>query len=145
MLHDADITRQALVKLLKITIFIVQHKWSHTTTYEDFVRFVGENLEEQVLKEYLNTCQHHKNDSYLSTTQQFVEEAGSYIKEMTLNMMKGSDDFTLLLDESTDCNAHSQLALIACIVIDCGIQKKKFGFNQTSQMLLGPDLTTRPF
>ena len=38
--------------------------------------------------------------------------------------MKGSDDFTLLLDESTDCNAHSQLALIARIVIDCGIQNK---------------------
>ena len=38
--------------------------------------------------------------------------------------MKGSDDFTLLLDERKYCNANSQLALIARIVIDCGIQNK---------------------
>ena len=52
-LCEADITEKALEKLMKITVFMVQKHWAHVKNYEDFVRFVGEELEDIVVKEYL--------------------------------------------------------------------------------------------
>ena len=121
-LREAEITREALVKLLRITIFIVQNRWAHTTTYQDFVRFVGGDLGEVVLKQ----TEQHKNATYLSrpTVSEFVKITGQYIKEITIDFMKLQSDFTLLLDESTDCANQSQLALIARVIVDCAIDNK---------------------
>ena len=58
----------ALIKLLRNTVFIVKKHQEHTTTYEDLVRFVGNDLEELVLKEYLQLTENRINASYLSTT-----------------------------------------------------------------------------
>ena len=66
-LKDSEITEQALIKLLRITVFIVQKHWAHTTNYEDFVRFVGTDLQEEVLKSYLEQADSNKNATYLST------------------------------------------------------------------------------
>ena len=39
--RESQITEKALIKLLKITVFVVKKHWAHTYNYEDFVRFVN--------------------------------------------------------------------------------------------------------
>ena len=40
-LAEPNVAHDALLKLLRITVFIVQKCWAHTKNFEDFVRFVG--------------------------------------------------------------------------------------------------------
>ena len=49
----SETTEAALIKMFKITVFIVKKHWAHTTNFEDTVRFIGEDLHEQILSEYL--------------------------------------------------------------------------------------------
>ena len=39
--------------MFKTTAFIVKKHWAHTTNFEDTVKFIGEDLCEQILSEYL--------------------------------------------------------------------------------------------
>ena len=39
--------------MFKTTVFIVKKHWAHTTNFEKTVRFIGEDLHEQILAEYL--------------------------------------------------------------------------------------------
>ena len=50
----------ALIKIFKITIFIVKKHWAHTTNFGDTVRFTGEDLHKQILSEYLKLSESHK-------------------------------------------------------------------------------------
>ena len=50
----------ALLKLLRIIVFIVQKNWAHIKNFEDFDRFIGADLEEEILRKYLKTCQDRK-------------------------------------------------------------------------------------
>ena len=52
--------------MFKITVFIVKKHWVHTTNFEDTVRFIDEDLHEQILSEYLKFSGSHKNATYLS-------------------------------------------------------------------------------
>ena len=56
----------ALITMFEITVFIVKKHWAHTTNFEDTVRFVGEDLHEQILSEYLKLLESLKNATYLS-------------------------------------------------------------------------------
>ena len=116
--HESEITEAALLKLIKITLFLVRQHWAYTVNYEEFVRFVGADLHEQVLEEYLKLSESHKNATYLSpnTVSQFVKIISNWMREETINIIKDSDRFTLLLDESTDEANRSELSLIARIV-----------------------------
>ena len=48
--RESQITEGALIKLLKITVFMVKKHWAHTHNYEDFVRFISFDLANAVLK-----------------------------------------------------------------------------------------------
>ena len=120
---EAEITHDGVLKLLKVTVFIVKKNWAYTQNFESFVRFVGEELEEAVqlpllLKEYLKICEDRKNATYLSSTTvtDFITVISNWIKEKTLSELRDATDFTLLLDESTDEANRSELALIARLV-----------------------------
>ena len=78
-------TEEALIKLLKITVFIIKHHWAYINNYEDFVKFIGNNLQEKVLFEYLKLTQSHKNARYLSkcTVAQFVEVISNWMRKKT--------------------------------------------------------------
>lgn len=123
-LREAEVTRSALKKLLKITVFIVQKKMAHTTNYEDLVRFIGEELEEEVLCEYINFTKLHKNATYLSTSSvtQFINVIGEWIKSKNIAKIRSSEEFTLLLDESADEANRAELSLIARVVDGWEIQ-----------------------
>ena len=97
---------------------MVQQHWGQVNNYEDFVRFVGEELEDLVLNEYLKLAGHHKNATYLSkfTVSKFLEVIGEWIEQETVKKIREADYFTLLLDESTDNANRSELSLIARIV-----------------------------
>ena len=84
---EAEITNDGLLKLLKVTVFIVKKNWAHTQKFESFVRFVVEELEEAVLKEYLKICKDRKNATYLSSTTvtDFITVISNWIKEKTLS------------------------------------------------------------
>ena len=64
--QESQITEEALIKLLKITVLMVKKHWTHTYNYEDFVRFVNFDLGDAVLKEYMTYAESHKNVTYLS-------------------------------------------------------------------------------
>ena len=102
--RESQITEEALIKLWKITVFMVKNHWVHTYNYEDFVRFVSFDLGDAVLKEYMTHAESHKNAIYLSanTVVQFVKVISDWTKEETLEELKQCHNFILLLDESTN-------------------------------------------
>ena len=50
---EGETTQAALIKVFKTTVFIVKKHWAHATNFDDTVRFIGEDLREQILSEYL--------------------------------------------------------------------------------------------
>ena len=48
VLRESDIIEQALIKLLKITVSMVKKHWAHIKNYEDFLKFIGNDLNEKV-------------------------------------------------------------------------------------------------
>ena len=102
-IRDSQTTKLALMELLKITVFIVKKHQAHTTTYEDLIRFVGNDLEETVLKEYLRLIENRKN-AYLLTTSvnTFLNFISNWMKDNTMKMVREQEDFTIMLHEATD-------------------------------------------
>ena len=94
---------------------MVQQHWGQVNNYEDFVRFVGEELEDLVLNEYLKLAGRHENATYLSkfTVSKFLEVNGEWIEQETVKKIREAEYFTLLLDESTDNANRSELSPIA--------------------------------
>ena len=39
--------------MFKTTVFIEKKHWAHATNFDDTVRFIGEDLREQIVSEYL--------------------------------------------------------------------------------------------
>ena len=110
----------AITQLLKIIVFIVRKHWAHTTSYEDFVRFIGNDLGDSVLKEYRTLADSYKNATYITanTVKQFIKIIGEWMNKNTFNESKTCNEFTLLLDESTDEANGSELSLIARMIKD---------------------------
>ena len=101
-LCDSEITQAALIKMFKIIVFNVNKHWAHATNLEDNVRFIGEDLHEQVLSEYLKLSESHKNATYLSqnSVSLFITEISNWMKDETIKKMKEHENYTLLLDEA---------------------------------------------
>ena len=74
--------------MFNITVFIAKKHCTHTTNFEktNFVRFIGEDLREQILSEYLKLSELHKNATYLSQNSVllFITEISSWMKDETL-------------------------------------------------------------
>eukprot|EP00111_Clytia_hemisphaerica_P019691 TCONS_00058113-protein len=115
---ESEITEEALLKLLKITVFMIKKHWAHTYNYKDFVEFVSFDLGDAVLKKYMELAESHKNATYLwtSTVVQLVKVISEWMKEETLEELRNCEDFTLLLDKSTDDSNRSELCLQVRIV-----------------------------
>ena len=109
---------------MKITVLIVRKHWAHTTSYEDLVRFIGNDLGDSVLKEYLTLADSHKNAAYITanTVKQFIKIISEWMKKNTVNELKTCNEFTLLLDESTDEANRSELSLIVRMIRDGKIE-----------------------
>ena len=60
-LKELDITQETLLKMMQITKFFVKKHW------EEFVQFIGVELGQKVIAEYLKYAESHKNPRYLST------------------------------------------------------------------------------
>ena len=114
-LCESEITEAALIKMFKITVFVVKKHWAHTTNFDDTVRFIGEDLHEQILSEYLKLSESHKNATYLFQNLEplFITEISNWMKDETIKKMKEHENYTLLLDEATDESNRSELSLIA--------------------------------
>ena len=117
-LAEANVTQDALLKLLQITVFIVQEIWVHTKNVDDFVRFVGMDLEEEVLKGYLKICHNRKNATHISSTAvtDFIKVINDYVKDKSLTELRNATDFMLMLDQAMDNGNRSELSLIARLV-----------------------------
>ena len=85
-------------------------------------------------------AQSHKNAAYLSANivVQFVKVISDWMKEETLEEIKKYQDFTLLLDESTDESNRSELYLQVRIVKEGKIQNH---FIELLQLRQGDSLT----
>ena len=117
-LCESELTEAALIKIFKITVFIVKKHWAHTTNFEDTVRLRGEDLHEQIFSEYLKLSESHKNATYLlqNSVLLFITEINKWMKDETIKKMKEHENYTLLLDEAADESNRSKLSLIAHVV-----------------------------
>ena len=117
-LCESEITEAALIKMFKITVFIVRKHWAHTNSFEDTVRFIGEDLYEQILSEYLKISESHKNATQLSqsSVSLFITDISNWMKDETIKKMKKHENYTFLLDEATEKSNRSELSLIARVV-----------------------------
>ena len=77
-----------------------------------------------VLKEYLTLTDSHKNATYITanTVKQFIKIISEWMKKNTVNELKTCNEFTLLLDESTDEANRSELSLIVRMIKDGKIE-----------------------
>ena len=82
------------------------------------MRFIGKELHEKVLSEYLKISDSHKNATYLSenSVSLFLREIGNWMKKQTVKEISKQEHYTLLLDEATDESNRSELSLIARVV-----------------------------
>ena len=117
-LCGSEITQAALIKMFKIIVFNVNKHWAHATNLEDNVRFIGEDLHEQVLSEYLKLSESHKNATYLSqnSVSLFITEISNWMKVETIKKRKEHENYTLLLNEVTDESNRFEFSLIARVV-----------------------------
>ena len=116
-----EVNNEAVLnKLLKISVFIIQNGWAHTTKFENFVKFVGNDLEETVLREYLSNAP--KNATYLSTTTitNFIKVISEWIKFQVVSKMQACNEFTVMLDEATDAANRAQLSLHSKVTAENG-------------------------
>ena len=115
---------QALLKLLKKTVFIVRKHWAHTMNYEDVIKFVGIVLKDEVQRSYLEIEYSNKNTAYLSanTANQFMKCINDWMLNQTLCIIRKCCYLTIMLDDSTDESNQLELSLIARIVRECIIE-----------------------
>ena len=128
VIRDSEVTELALEKLLRITVFIVKKHWAHIKNYQDFVKFIGNDLKEHVLEEYLKLCKGRKNATYLSefTVAEFLKLIGEYMENEALKKVRDAEQFTIMLDESTDEANRAELAVIARVVDSNGEVENHF-------------------
>ena len=127
-IHESGVTELALEKLMKITVFMVKKHWAHVSNYNDFVKFIGNDLKDLVLHEYLKLCGDRKNATYLSefTVMKFLKLIGEYMENETLNKVREAEHFTVMLDESTDEANRSELAIIVRLLSSEGSVENHF-------------------
>ena len=82
------------------------------------MRFIGEELHEKALLEYLKISDSHKNATYLSenSVSLFLKEFSNWMKKQTVKEISKQEHYTLLLHEATDESNRSELSLIARVV-----------------------------
>ena len=82
------------------------------------LRFIGEDLHEQILSEYLKLSESHKNATHLlqNSVSLFITEIINWMKDETIKKMKEHKNYTLLLDEAADESNRSKISLIAHVV-----------------------------
>ena len=85
-IKESKIMKQALLKLFRITVFLVSNYLAYTTNYEDFVRSIRNDLKDEVLSAYLEIADANKNVTYLSTNNvtQFLNVISDWMKDETL-------------------------------------------------------------
>ena len=93
---ESEITEDVIIQLLKITVFIVRKYWAHTTSYEDPVLSIGNDLGDSVLKEYLTLADSHKNATYITVNvvKQFIKIISEWMEKNTVNELKTWNEFT---------------------------------------------------
>ena len=89
-IKESEIMEDAIMQLLKITVYIVRKHWVHTTSYEDLVRFIENDLGDLVLKEYLTLADSHKNATYITvnTVKEFIGIISERMKTNMVNELK---------------------------------------------------------
>ena len=116
-IRESEITEEALVMLLEITVFMIKENIAYTHNYEDFVKFIENDLEDKVLSKYLSIAECHKNANVTTNTvKQFVNVINIWMREKTLQTIKSFNYLTFTLDESPDESNRSELSLIFRIV-----------------------------
>ena len=117
-IKESEITEQALLKLFRITVFLVRTHLAHTTNYEDFVQFIGNDLKDEGLSVHLEMADSNKNATCLSkhTVTQSLNVISDWMKDETLSVVKQCDFTTIMLDESTDESNQSEMSLTVQIL-----------------------------
>ena len=69
IIKKAESLEQALIKVIRITEFLLLQHLAHTRSYESFVSFIGCKLKEMVLEEQLKFSKAHKSATYLHKLQ----------------------------------------------------------------------------
>lgn len=96
---------------------MVRKHWGHRTNYEDFVKFVGIDL--NVLCSYLEMAYSNKNTTYLSANNisQFLKCISDWMLNQTLCIIQKCEHLTNMLDKSIDESNWLKLSLIALSLI----------------------------
>lgn len=89
-IKESEIMEDAIMQSLKITVYIVRKPWVHTTSYEDLVCFIDNDLGDLVLKEYLTLADSHKNATYITvnTVKEFIGIISERMKTNMVNELK---------------------------------------------------------
>ena len=88
-------------KLVQIVHFMSRNNLSVKTLYPKFVEFLSSELQEPIIKQYLDTCA--KNATYISheTCDSLIYSINKYFLKATDDRIKESENFVLYADEST--------------------------------------------
>ena len=113
-------------KLIRIIHLLARNNLSVKSLYPKMIEFLSEELEEPIIKQYLDYCP--KNATYTSheTCDSLLSSLDSFFWEQTRNKISRSADIVLFADEASNA-ARSEMLGVFLSYFDEG--EKKFGMD----------------
>ena len=113
-------------KLIRIIHLLARNNLSVKSLYPKMIEFLSEELEEPIIKQYLDYCP--KNATYTSheTCDSLLSSLDSFLWEQTRNKINRSADIVLFADEASNA-ARSEMLGVFLSYFDEG--EKKFGMD----------------
>ena len=98
-------------KLLMVTHFLARNNLSVKEIYPKLISFIAEEIEEPIMKKYLNTCS--KNASYDSheACDSFIQSINEYLEKKVEGRASNASDIVVFADESMNAARKEMLGI----------------------------------
>ena len=125
----AHVNELQIGKLVQIVHFLSRNNLAVKRLYPKFVEFLSSELQEPIIKQYLDTCA--KNATYISheTCDSLIHSLDNYFLTKSNERIKKCDDIVIYADESTSAARKEMLGIFLAIFDE---MDKKFKIDYVS-------------
>ena len=98
-------------KLVQIVQFLARNNLSVKSLYPKFVDLLANELQEPIIKQYLDTCRKNATYSSHETCDSLIQDIQKYYLEKAKERIKQSTDIVIFADESTSAARKEMLGI----------------------------------
>ena len=91
-------------KLIKLTHFLAHSKLSVKELYPKMVEFLSEEMDEPVIKQYLDSAATNATHTGKDSCDSFLKAMNSYFSDQVNEELKAAEDIMVFADEATSNN-----------------------------------------